>query len=468
METVAEAASAYAELSEDFGGELIGPEAPGYDEARRIFNGMIDRRPALVARPAGVADVLAAVRYAREAELPVAVRCGGHSLSGHSTADDALLLDLSLMKGVRIDLERRTARVQGGALWGEIDRETQAFGLATPGGRVTTTGVGGFTLGGGYGWLSPKYGLTCDNLISADLVTADGRFLTATEDENEELFWGLRGGNGNFGVVTSFEFRLHPVGPLIYGGLLAFPVERTTEVVGRWRDLAGEEAPDELATGAALVTAPPEEFVPEPARGQPAVGLLACWCGDVAEGERYLSPLKELAPLVDLFGPMPYRALQAMLDPMNPPGLRTYARGEHLRGLPDDAVEAFAGHSTAGLHPLSVAVLFQHAGAVSRVAEDATAFNHRQARFLIHPIAIWADPTDDERHIGWARALSDSFAPYRTGGVYLNFTADTATDRVRAAYDDATYGRLVALKKQYDPDNIFRFNQNIAPDAPDA
>ena len=451
-----------AKLAEDFGGKLIGPGAPEYDGARRIFNGMIDRRPALVARPAGVADVLAAVRHAREAGLPVAVRCGGHSLSGHSTADDALVLDLSLMNGVHVDLERRTVRVQGGALWGAIDRETQAFGLATPGGRVTTTGVGGFTLGGGYGWLSPKHGLTCDNLLSADVVTADGRFVTASEDENEELFWGLRGGGGNFGVVTSFELRLHPVGPLVYGGLMAFPVERAAEVAGAFRELAGDGAPDELAAGIALVTAPPEEFVPEPARGQPAVAVIGCWCGELAEGERYLAPLKALGPLVDMFGPMPYRALQAVLDPMNPPGLRSYARGEHLTGLPDDAIAAFASQSTAGLHPLTVGILFQHAGAVARVPEGATAFSHRQARYIAHPIAIWEDPADDERHIGWARSFTESFAAHATGGVYLNFTSDATEDRVRAGYDDATYARLAALKRELDPDNVFRFNQNIA------
>jgi FAD/FMN-containing dehydrogenase len=348
-------------------------------------------------------------------------------------------------------------------LWGEIDRETQAFGLATPGGRVTTTGVGGFTLGGGYGWLSPKYGLTSDNLLSADLVTADGTVVTASEDRNEELFWGLRGGGGNFGIVTSFEFRLHPVGPLVYGGLMVFPLERTAEVVSTWRDLAGDEAPDELGTAAALVTAPPEEFVPEDMRGQPAVGVLGCWCGDVAAGERHLAPLRALRPVVDLFQPMPYRVFQALLDPMNPPGVRTYARGEHLVDLPDEAVEVFARHSTAGLFPLSVAILFQHGGAVARVAEDATAFSHRDARFMVHPIAVWGDAAGDEHHIGWARALSDAFAPYRTGGTYLNFMSDEGAETVRGGYDVASYDRLVALKRHYDPDNVFRYNQNVAP-----
>jgi FAD/FMN-containing dehydrogenase len=462
METMAGTATAAA-LDADFGGEVITPESLQYDEARHnIHNGMIDRRPALIVRPAGVADVLAAVRFAREAELPIAIRSGGHSLAGHSMQDDALLIDLSLMNDVHVDLARRTGRAGGGANWGQFDRETQAFGLATPGGRVTTTGVGGFTLGGGYAWISPKYGLTCDNLISADVVTADGRFVTASEDENEELFWGLRGGGGNFGVVTSLEFRLHPVGPLVYGGLMAFPIDRAEEVTAAWRDLAGDDAPDELGTGVGLVTAPPEDFVPEEARLQPSVAVLGCWCGDVEEGARYLEPLKRLGPVVDLFGPIPYRAFQAMLDPMNPPGLRTYARGEHLAGLPDEAVEAFAAHSTAGLHPLTVAVVFQHGGGVSRVPDDSAAFAHRDARFMVHPIAIWEDPDDDERHIRWARDLTASMKPWATGGVYLNFMSDDDAGGVRAGYG-AKYERLVALKKQYDPDNVFRFNQNIPP-----
>jgi FAD/FMN-containing dehydrogenase len=463
MQTMAGGATT-ADLALDFGGQLIGPDSPEYEAARHnVYNGMIDRRPALIARPAGVADVLAAVRHAREADLPVAIRSGGHSLSGHSMPDDALVIDLVLMNGVRVDLERRTVRVAGGANWGHVDRETQAFGLATPGGRVTTTGVGGFTLGGGYGWISPKYGLTCDNLVSADVVTADGRFVTASEDENEELFWGLRGGGGNFGVVTSFEFRLHPVGPLVYGGLMAFPLDRAAEVTAAWRDLAGDDAPDELSTGVGLVTAPPEEFVPEEARLQPSLAVLGCWCGDVAEGERYLEPLRRLGPVIDLWSPLPYRAFQAMLDPMNPPGMRTYARGEHLAGLPDEAVEVFASHSTAGLHPLTVGILFQHGAAVSRVSADATAFAHRDARFMLHPIGIWDDAADDDRHIAWVRALTDVMKPWATGGVYLNFMSEDDTGGVRAGFGDAAYERLVALKKRYDPDNVFRFNQNIRP-----
>ena len=403
--------------------------------------------------------------YAREQGLPIAVRCGGHSAAGHGTNDDGLVIDLSLMKGVRVDPARLVARANGGVNWGEYDRETQAFGLATPGGRATTTGVGGFTLGGGYGWISPKYGLTCDNLVSADVVTADGRLLTASESENEELFWALRGGGGNFGVVTSFEFRVYPVGPIVYAGLMAFPVERAAEVIGTWRDLVGEDAPDEIGTAAALLTAPPEEFVPEWLQGKPAVGIVGCWCGDVAEGESYLKPLKDLGPAVDLFGPIPYRGLQAMLDPMSPAGLRNYWRGEHLAELPDRAIEAFVGHDTREVDPHSFSLLFQHGGQVGRIADHETAFSHRGARFMIHPIGCWEDPQEDEKHVAWVKSLSEAMRPYATGGVYLNFTADATEDRVRAGFGDEKYQRLVAIKNAYDPDNVFRFNQNIKPAA---
>jgi FAD binding domain len=351
---------------------------------------MIDRRPALIARPAGTADVIAAVNYARDEGLPIAVRCGGHSAAGQGTNDDGLVIDLSLMKGVRVDPQRLTARANGGVQWGEYDRETQALGLATPGGRATTTGVGGFTLGGGYGWISPKFGLTCDNLVSADMVTADGRVVTASEYENEDLFWALRGGGGNFGVVTSFEFRVYPFGPMVYGGLMAFPFDRAGEVITTWRDLA-DDGPDDLGTCAVLLTAPPEEFVPEGLQGKPAVGIAGVWGGDLAEGESYLKPLKDLGPAVDLFGPIPYRGLQSMLDPFSLPGFRNYWRGEHLEGFSDDAIETFVEHDTAGLHPLSFAILFQHGGQVSRIPDDATAFSHRDARFMLHPIGCWED-----------------------------------------------------------------------------
>jgi FAD/FMN-containing dehydrogenase len=462
METVATEQSALTQLSEDFGGELLQPGDPRYDEARTIYNGMIDRRPTLIARPSGTADVIAAVRYAREQDLPIAVRCGGHSVAGHSTADDALLIDLSLMKGIHVDQANGTARASGGAQWGEYDRETQVFGLATPGGRALTTGVGGFTLGGGYGWISPKYGLTCDNLISAEVVTADGNVLTASEQENEDLFWGLRGGGGNFGIVTSFEFRVHPVGPIVLGGILVFPLDQADDAFAAYRSVV-ENPPEELGTALVLLNAPPEPFVPERLHGRPVLGVAIAYCGDPAQGEKVVQPLRDAKPAVDLVEPMPYRALQAMLEPFSPHGWRNYWRGLHLTGLNDDALQAFLRFAPEGMAPMTFAVLFQHGGAVGRVGEEESAFSHRGATFMAHPIACWADPADDKRHVAWVHEFTDAMDPFRTGGVYLNFMADEGEERVRAGYEPGKYDRLVGLKNTYDPDNVFRFNQNIKP-----
>ena len=449
-----------AALAEDFGGELIQPGEPGYDDARAIYNGMIDRRPAVIARPAGAADVIAAVRYARQHELPIGIRSGGHSVAGHSLPDGALLLDLSLMKGIHVDRVRGTARAGGGVQWGEYDRETQALGVHTPGGRVTTTGVGGFTTGGGYGWTSPKYGLTADNLVSADVVTADGELVTTSPTENADLFWGIRGGGGNFGVVTSFEYRVHPLGPIILGGLLVFPLEQADGALAAYRDMV-ENAPDELATAAVLLNAPPEEFVPEHLHGKPVLGFAISYAGDSDEGLKVVAPLKALGPAVDLVGPMPYRAFQQMLDPMSPHGWRNYWRGLHLTGLTDDLLKTFLQFPPEGLAPMTFVVIFQHGGAVSRVADDETAFSHRDATFMLHPIACWQDPADDERHLAWVREITEAMQPFTTGGVYLNFMADE--DRVPAGYGAGKYERLVELKRKYDPDNVFRFNQNISP-----
>jgi FAD/FMN-containing dehydrogenase len=451
---------ALAQLAGGFGGQLLTEGDAGYDEARAVFNAMIDRRPALIARCAGTADVIAAVRCAREQDMPIAVRCGGHSVSGHSAgAKGSLVIDLSPMKGVRVDPEAQTARAHGGVQWAEYDRETQVFGLATPGGRVTTTGVGGFTLGGGYGWLSTQYGLTCDNLISADVVTADGKLVRASETENEDLFWGLRGGSGNFGIVTSFEFRVHPVGPMIYAGLMLFERSRATDAMAAYRELV-DDPPDELSTGAVHVTAPPAPFVPEDLHGRPALAFLVSYSGDPAEGEKLVQGLRSVGPAADLVGPLPYRGFQGMLDDLNPPGLRNYVRGEHLKGLSGEFVDTYLDLSTEGLHPLTVLIIFQHGGAVGRVPDEATAFPHRKAAFMFHPICNWEDPADDEKHISWSRSASAAVEPFKTGGVYLNFMTD---DAVRSGYDDETYRRLVELKRKYDPDNVFRFNQNIAP-----
>ena len=450
-------------LAETFGGELVNREHESFNALRAVYNGSIDRSPAMIARCAGTADVISAINYARAEGLAVAVRSGGHSVAGNGTCDDGVLLDLTGMKGVRVDVKKRTARAGAGVLWGEYDRETQAFGLATPGGRVTTTGVGGFTLGGGYAWISAKYGLTCDNLISADVVTADGEFLTASEKENEELFWGLRGGSGNFGVVTSFEFQCHPLGPIIAAGLLLWPLAEANEKMRLWRDFC-ESAPDELGTGCAILpAAPPEEFVPTELHGKPVFGIIACWTGGADEGLEALQPLKGAGPAVDLIGPMPYRAFQAMLDPFAPPGWRNYHRGEHIRELPDEAVDAFVGAAPVGLHPMTQHIMFRNGGAIGRVKKGSTAATHRDAPYMYHPIACWDDPARDDEHIEWVRRASDALKPYATGGVYLNFTGEEVSGRVQTGFDADVWERLVALKDRYDPTNMFRFNQNIPP-----
>lgn len=443
-------------------GQVITPGEPSYDERRQIFNVMHDKRPAAVARCSTSADVVAAVNVAREHDLIVAVRCGGHSVAGLSTCNDGLLIDLSGLKAIEIDPQARIARVGGGVLWGELDKATQAHGLHTPGGRVTTTGVGGFTTGGGYGWTSSKYGLTCDNLVSAEVVLADGRVVAASARENADLFWGIRGGGGNFGVVTRFDFRLHPLGPIVLAGLMLFPIDRLRDVLRRWRDYV-DEAPDELSTGFAVITAPPEPFVPESLRGQVACGIVAMYVGDPAAGASVIKPLRDLGPPVDLVQPMPYTAFQAMLDGAAPKGLRSYWRGEYLRRVSDGAAEALVQHAPAlasAAMPFSQTVIFRIGQGVTAVPEEATAFSHRDANYLFHPITMWQDPADDDRLVAASRAFCDAMRPFSTGAAYLNFTPE---DRVRDAFGAEKHARLVALKDRYDPNNLFQLNQNIKP-----
>jgi FAD/FMN-containing dehydrogenase len=440
------------------------PAQPGYEEARRVFNAMIDRHPAVIARCASTADVTAAVSAARERGLAVAVRGGGHSFSGLSTCDDGMVIDLRGLSSIVVDPQARTARAGGGVLWGEFDSATQAHGLHTPGGRVTTTGLGGFTTGGGYGWTSCKYGLACDNLISAEVVLADGRVVRASEREHAELFWGIRGGGGNFGIVTEFEFRLHPLGPIVLAGLAMFPIGRARDVLRRWRDWA-DVAPDELSTGCVVLTAPPEPFVPPELHGQPVLAIPVLYVGRPEAGEAAVQPLKDLGPAVDHIGPMPYTAFQAALDPLAPyGGARMYARGEYMRELSDAAIEVFLARATdlAALGaPLSQMVILRIGQGVAAVPDEATAFSHRDASYLFHPISAWASPADDERMIAATRAFAAAMRPFSTGASYLNFTHEP--DRVRDAYGDRKYARLVGLKDTYDPANLFRLNQNIRP-----
>ena len=453
-------------MSTTYPAHLLEPEQPGYDEARRVFNAMIDRRPALIARCASTADVAAAVNTARERGLVTAVRGGGHSFSGLSTCDDGMVIDLSGLKSIAVDPQARTARAGGGVLWGEFDAATQAYGLHTPGGRVTTTGLGGFTLGGGYGWTSSKYGLACDNLISAEVVLADGSVVRASEREHADLFWGLRGGGGNFGVVTEFEFRLHPLGPAVLAGLAMFPAGRAPDVLRRWRDWA-DAAPDEVATGCAVIIAPPEPFVPPELHGQPVLAIPVLYVGDPADGAGAVQPLRDLGPAVDHIGPMPYTAFQTALDPLAPWGVRSYARGEYMPGFGDAAIDEFLAHAVdlaVRGAPLSQMVVFRIGQGIAAVPDEATAFSHRDARYLFHPISVWADPAGDERMVAATRAFAAAMRPFATGAAYLNFTPEA--DRVRDAYGDATYARLVALKDRYDPANLFRLNQNIRPSRP--
>jgi FAD/FMN-containing dehydrogenase len=444
-------------------GELLLPADPGYDETRRIFNAMHDRRPAIIARCATPADVAAAVDFARENELVVAVRSGGHSVAGLSVCEGGLLIDLAGLKRIAVDPSARAARAGGGVLWGEFDAATQAHGLHTPGGRVTSTGIGGFTTGGGYGWTSSKYGLTCDNLLSAEVVLADGSVVTASEREHEDLFWGIRGGGGNFGIVTEFELRLHELGPIVLAGLALWPIDRAPEVLRGWRDYV-DNGPDELSTACVIVTAPPADFVPDHLKRRQALGLAVMYVGDPDQGASVVQPLRDLEPDVDHVQPLPYTTFQAILDPLAPKGHRSYWRGEYMSGLSDPAIDTFVDRGTeltAAAMPLSQMIVFRIGQGVTAVLEDATAFSHRDANYLFHPISIWQDPADDERLIAANRAFADAMRPYGTGAAYLNFTPEA--DRVPDAYGQEKYERLVELKDRYDPENLFRMNQNIKP-----
>jgi FAD/FMN-containing dehydrogenase len=456
-------AGVLASLRESFRGELVLPSDDGYEQARRVWNGAIDRHPALIARCSGVVDVVRAVDFAREHELLIAVRGGGHNVAGLGTCDGGIVVDLSPMRGASVDLGRRIARVQAGATWGDVDHETQAFGLATTGGLVSSTGVAGFALGGGFGWLMRKHGLACDNLLGAEIVTAGGRIVHASADENADLFWGLRGGGGNFGVVTSFEFRLEPVGPLVTAGAIFIPAEAASELLRFYRDWV-EQVPDELTTVVNLSTAPPAPFLPEEIHGKRVVIVSGCHAGAPEDGAKAFRPLKELgAPIADLIGPMPYTEMQRLVDGQWGPGFHNYFKSSWLRGLEGEAIQTLLHAHEQAVSPETKIQLYHFGGAVARVARDETAFPHRDAPFLLNVAARWTDPTESELHIEWARELHEAMRPFATGGVYVNFLGEEGHDRVRAAYGGRTYERLVELKRAYDPTNLFRINQNIPP-----
>jgi FAD/FMN-containing dehydrogenase len=437
------------------GAAVLRPGDAEYDGARRVWNGMIDRRPAAIVRCRDAGEVRATIAAARAQGLPIAVRGGGHNAAGLSVCEGGVVIDLSPMRGVWVDPAARTARVEGGARWADLDAAAQAHGLATTGGIVSTTGVGGLTLGGGIGWLMRRFGLACDNVLAFEVATADGRLVRATADEHPELYWGLRGGGGNFGVVTAFTFRLHPVGPTVVSGMLVHPLERAKDVLRFMRDV-GADAPDALAIFAAIMTSP---------EGAKVVALLPTWTGPVDEAEDALRALRAFGPpLADTVGPMPYVAVQRMLDDAFPTGLHVYWRGEFASSLDDALIDALVDRFGEVTSPLTAVAIEQMGGAVARVPADATAFRNRDAGYNLALIGRWTDPAERDAHVRWVRDTHDAVRPFARESSYVNYIgAEEGADRVRGAYGEAAWARLVALKDAWDPENVFRFNQNVPP-----
>jgi FAD/FMN-containing dehydrogenase len=450
-------------LAASFSGNLIRPDDATYDEQRRIWNASIDRRPGLIARCGGVADVISAVRFAREREQLVAVRSGRHSYPGLGVCDGGTVIDLGQMKGIRVDPEARIARAQAGVLLGDLDREAQAFGLAIPAGIVTHTGLAGLTLGGGIGWLERKYGLTVDQLLSVDVVTAEGEFVTASEQENADLFWGVRDGGGNFGIVTEFEFRLNPVGPTVLAGPIMWAMEDSPEVLRFYREWI-KEVPEELTTIVTHRRVPPVPAMPEDLHGKHVVVVGACYAGPLEEGEVVLKPLREFgSPLLDGCAPMPFTAHQAILNPSFPHGWWYYIRSCNLAELTDEVIDILVDRGLGIASPGSVFSIFHLGGAVARVGEDETAFGGRDAGHTVNVIGITVTGEGFEQEREWARGLWTALQPHHQN-VYVNFLMEEGEDRVREAYGPAKYDRLKALKRKFDPGNFFRLNQNVPPD----
>jgi len=455
---------AVQQLRATFLGEVIGPDDEGYEAARRVYNGMVDRRPALIVRARGVADVVAAVRFARSHGLPIAIRGGGHSVAGHGTCDGGLLIDLVHLRGIHVDPANRTVRVQGGCTLGDVDRETQVHGLAVPSGQVSATGIAGLTLNGGMGMLQRKYGLTCDNLLEAELVTAAGEVLTVNETSYPELFWALRGGGGNFGIVTAFTYRAHPVGPTMLAGLVAYPVEQAPQVLAFLRDYIAD-APEEMSADAIFQFAPPLPGIPEEFRGRHLIGIFVRWCGTEEEGWEAVRPIQRFGePVLNFIGALPLTAVQTMLDPLNPNGNMHYWTGEFIPTFDDKAIALLSriGAELPTHHTIIQVIPFN--AAVTRVPADATAFAHRDDSWLIHVLGQWTDPADTERCRGWVRRVAADLRTVGSGDVYLNLVTDEEeTDRVRAFWSDARLRRLSEVKAAYDPDNVFCFNHNVKP-----
>jgi len=449
------------QLREQVHGEIVVPGDDTYDEARAVHNGMIDRHPAVVVRVANTGDVMSAIAHARENGLDLAIRGGGHSAPGSGTVDDGIVIDFSRMRSVRVDPASATARADAGVTWGDLNAATYAFGLATPGGIISTTGIAGLTLGGGIGYLSRGYGLTIDNLISADVVTADGRFLVASQDENPDLFWAIRGGGGNFGVCTSLEYKLHPVKD-VYGGPMFYEIEEAENILRFYREYM-KDAPEEMGLFPAFQIAPPLPFIPEDRHGDMFMALVACWSGRLEDGEAAFKPFHEVAEVkAEHVGPVPFPALNTAFDGLFPKGLRQYWKGNYVKEFTDEAIAAHVQHGPNAPTASSTMHLYPIDGACHRVSPDATAFGHRDANWSMVIVAGWEDPADDDSNIQWVRDYSDAIAPHSQEGGYVNFMSSDDSNRIKANYG-ANYKRLAEIKRRYDPENVFHVNQNIAP-----
>lgn len=446
-------------------GGLSLPGEAGYDEARTIWNAMINKRPAAVVRAAGASDVIQTVRLAAQHGLLLSVRGGGHNIAGNAVCDGGLMLDLSRMGSVRVDPTARTARVEPGARLSDLDKESQAFGLATPLGINSTTGVAGLTLGGGFGWLSRKHGLTVDNLLSADVVTAAGELVRASETDHPDLFWAIRGGGGNFGVVTSFEFKLHPVGPQVIAGLIVHPFSKAKEILEEYRRLVAK-APDELCCWVVMRKAPPLPFLPPEVHGTEVLVLALCHAGDSAAGEKAIAPFKAIGkPIADVVGPAPFAGWQTAFDPLLAPGERNYWKSHDFIELADGLIDALLSAIRSLPSPQCEIFIGHLGGAINRVPVEATAYPHRNVNFVMNVHTRWSDPSQDAPCVAWARGLYEAAAPFATGGVYVNFMPDDEAERVRSGAYGPNYDRLAKVKAKYDPKNLFRMNQNVAPAA---
>ena len=440
------------DFSKGVAGSVVLPTDPNYESARKIWNASIVKHPGMIVRCSGVADVVHAVKFARTNNLLVAIRGGGHNVAGRALCDNGIVIDFSEMRGVYVDPSKRTARVQAGATLGDVDRETHLFGLAVPAGVVSKTGIAGLTLGGGVGWLVRKYGLTCDNVLSFEVVTAEGKLLTASADENTDLYWALRGGGGNFGIVTSFLFQGHPVDTVL-GGLIVHARDQARDVIRHYRDFLAS-APEELTAYAALLCTPD---------GEPAVGVIPCYCGDLSEGERVIKPLREFgSPLLDAIQPMPFPVMQKLLDDAFPDGTQNYWKSTFVTELSDEVIDLIVEGANKAQSPLSAVVIEFYGGAAGRVGTSETAFAQRQSEYDIGIMAQWTDPAENDIHIGWARDLSDALSPYSSGGYLLNFLSEESPDTIKSAFGD-NYSRLAEVKKKYDPENFLSLNQNIKP-----